>query len=374
MNSPSAFQANGAVTENVLHSFTGAVNDGSAPISSLTKAGNLFYGVSGGGGRYGQGTVFSTYPDGTGFKVVYSFQGKQDGMPSTATALTNVGGTLYGTTAAGGAANNGTVFSVTTAGTFKTLYGFKGGTSDGASPQSPLVNVSGTLYGTTFSGGSVRVGNNLCNSCGTLFSVTKGGKEKVLYFFGSVKGDGHHPIGTLAYLNRKFYGATESGGYGSGTIFGATAGGKETVLYTFKNKADGRCNGGYCNLTKLNGTLYGTAEFGGKKHVGSIFSITPQGTFKTLFSASRSGHVFPSAPLLNVNGKFYGTMSDHEVGNGSVFSITTDGTLTTIYKFGGGNDGQEPMSRLFFGNGKLYGTTNKGGGGLAGTIYSITGF
>jgi len=366
------------ITEQLLHNFTGAVNDGAAPISGLMKAGGLLYGVSGSGGRYGQGTVFSTYPDGTGFKVVYSFQGKQDGSPLAATALTNVGGTLYGTTSIGGATNNGTVFSITTSGAFRTLYSFKGGTRDGANPVTPLLNVGGTLYGTTFSGGSVRVGNNLCNGCGTMFSITKGGHEKVLYFFGSVKGDGKNPIGTLVYLDRKFYGTTETGGSGPGTVFSVTRGGKEAVLYRFKNKGDGRCNGGWCNLTKLNGTLYGTAYFGGKNHMGSVFSIAPDGTFKTLYSVSQSGKfgAFPSAPLTNVNGTLYGTMSDREFGNarnGTVFSVKTDGTFNLIYGFAGGIDSATPMSSLTLANGKLVGTTNKGGNGLVGTIYSITG-
>lgn len=377
-NSPASL-GSAAVAESVVHRFTGAVNDGSAPVSGLTKAGSLLYGITGGGGRYGQGTIFSIYPDGTGFKIVYSFQGKQDGTPFAATNLTNVGGTLYGTTAGGGTTNNGTVFSITPSGTFKTLYSFRGGAADGSVPLSPLMNVRGTLYGTTNEGGSVRVGNTLCSSCGTFFSISTSGKEKVLYFFGSAKSDGHHPLGTMVYLNRKLYVATMGGGYGSGTIVSMTTAGKESVLYRFKNKNDGRCNGGFCNLTKLNGTLYGTAYFGGKNKTGSVFSLTPGGAFKTLYSVTLPGRTgaFPNAALTNVNGTLYGTMSDRELGNyrnGTVFSIKTDGTFKLVYGFAGGNDGSQPMANLTLVNGMLVGTTDKGGGIGIGTIYSITGF
>jgi uncharacterized repeat protein (TIGR03803 family) len=44
--------------------------------------------------------------------VVYSFGGGSDGVRPRA-GLINVGGTLYGTTEGGGASNRGTVFAVT---------------------------------------------------------------------------------------------------------------------------------------------------------------------------------------------------------------------------------------------------------------------
>ena len=48
-----------------------------------------------------------------------------------------------------GYVNCGTVFSITTDGTEKVLYSFAGGSRDGSSPVAPLLNVKGTLYGTT---------------------------------------------------------------------------------------------------------------------------------------------------------------------------------------------------------------------------------
>ena len=45
------------------------------------------------------------------------------------------------------------MFKVSTSGAENVLYRFKGG-KDGANPQADLTNVNGTLYGTTVAGGA----------------------------------------------------------------------------------------------------------------------------------------------------------------------------------------------------------------------------
>ena len=377
-DTPSRPLATTTVKETVLHGFAGGAMDGSTPISDLVKDGNLLYGTSGGGGSYNKGTVFSISPDGSNFSVLYSFKGGKDGTGSAA-GLTNVGGTLYGTTQDGGAKGSGAVFAITTAGAFTSLYSFKGGSNDGAKPKAALTNVRGTLYGTTASGGSA--GGGACSDCGTVFSISTAGQEKVRYFFGSKKDDGAQPMSQLVYLGGRLYGTTSLGGgggaFGNGTIFSVTTGGSETILYRFKNGSDGSCDFD-CYLTKLDGTLYGTAYAGGKNHIGSIFSITTAGAFKTLYSASTKGSDggYPSAALTAVAGTLYGTMREGPVGtnNGTVFSVTTAGALKLLYTFSGGSDGAKPSARLSLVGGKLLGTTAHGGSKNAGTIYSIAGF
>jgi uncharacterized repeat protein (TIGR03803 family) len=115
------------------------------------------------GGKHADGTVFSITPSGTE-NVVYSFAGGSDGLLPRSD-LINMKGTLYGTTEAGGSGGfgNGTVFSVTLSGAENVLYTFTG-EPDGAEPLSGLVSVNGTLYGTTYQGGT---SNN-----GTVFSIT----------------------------------------------------------------------------------------------------------------------------------------------------------------------------------------------------------
>lgn len=378
-DTPSRSFRDAAVKETVLHSFLGGAMDGATPKSALLKIGDLLYGTSLSGGRYNKGTVFSISPDGTDFRVLYSFEGKQDGSVSPS-ALTNVGGTMYGTTKTGGADGKGTVFSITTDGAFDTLYRFKGGKSDGAMPAAPLTNVRGTLYGTTAHGGNV--GNGACANCGTVFSISTEGKETVRYFFGSNKDDGISPSSKLVNVGGTLYGTTLNGGIGgvtgNGTIFSVTAGGKEAkeaVIYRFKNGSDGSCAFN-CYLTNFSGTLYGTAYSGGENRLGSVFSVTTGGKLETLYSASAKGKDGgnPDAALTNVGGTLYGTMSEGPIGKrGTVFSITATGTLKTLYTFGG-TDGAKPSSALLSVGKRLFGTTIKGGSSDVGTIYSISGF
>jgi uncharacterized repeat protein (TIGR03803 family) len=105
--------------------------------------------------------------------VLYRFRGGSDGR-NPQSGLIDVNGTLYGTTYFGGdgtgcyAPGCGTVYSISTSGTEKVLYAFKGG-SDGFFPVAGLIDVQGTLYGTTEEGGG---GCSTDDGCGTVFSIT----------------------------------------------------------------------------------------------------------------------------------------------------------------------------------------------------------
>jgi len=104
--------------------------------------------------------------------VLYAFQGGSDAAEPFG-GMIKVKGALYGTTISNGYTGSGgssgswlgsgTVFKITTAGAETVLYSFLGG-SDGENPQAGLINVGGTLYGTTANGGAS--GN------GTVFKIT----------------------------------------------------------------------------------------------------------------------------------------------------------------------------------------------------------
>jgi uncharacterized repeat protein (TIGR03803 family) len=68
--------------------------------------------------------------------------------------LIEVSGTLYGTTISGGAHSYGTAFSITTTGDEHVLHSFSGAPDDGADPVASLIDVNGMLYGTTIGGGT----------------------------------------------------------------------------------------------------------------------------------------------------------------------------------------------------------------------------
>ncbi len=361
--------------ETVLHSFAGSPTDGNAP-NGLTNVNGTLYGTTYAGGTHGKlgaGTVFSITTSGVE-TIVYSFALGRHGHDPQA-GLTAVGNVLYGTAYDGGASGDGTVFKITTSGEERQLYGFGGGPNDGANPEG-LVDVNGTLYGTTFAGGA--------NSNGTVFKLSEKGLETILYSFRGGT-DGADP-GDLFYLNGMLYGMTSDGGgsgcvqgSGCGTIFEITTAGVYHQLHRFGNKTDGKDPLG--GLVNVGGRLYGTTAFGGAYAEGTVFRITTSGKEKVLYNfcqlALCADGTHPYAGLLNVNGTLYGTTNSGGASSddGTVFAITTDGAFSLLYSFGESPyDGRAPSERLTELNGTLYGTTFYGGTYLQGTVFSLSGF
>ncbi len=146
--------------------------------------------------------------------MLYSFSRFANDGEQPETGLIDVNGTPYGTTTAGGAYGYGTVFKLSTAGQETVLYNFKGG-ADGEYPQASLISVNGALYGTTSAGG----GSAFCEyGCGTVFEISAAGKESILHAFTGK--DGSLPEAGLIDVNGVFYGTTLAGGTdGCGTVF-----------------------------------------------------------------------------------------------------------------------------------------------------------
>lgn len=107
-----------------------------------------------------------------GQRVLYAFQGGNDGAGPTSSLVFDASGNLYGTTEHGGAVGAGTVFELTpTSGGWSeaVLYSFQAG-GDGIYPNSNLViDAAGNLYGTTLLGGA---GDCNGNGCGVVFQLT----------------------------------------------------------------------------------------------------------------------------------------------------------------------------------------------------------
>lgn len=331
--------ASGA-TETVLHSFTGpgygSSTDGNLPAGDLLYVGGTLYGTTELGGtgsssecrpNGGCGTIFSITPSGTE-NTIYSFQGAGSGDGSVPVAgLVAVNGTLYGTTYLGGAFNQGTIFSVTTAGAESVLYSFKGGAGDGALPNADLTNVNGTLYGTTSEGGP---SSDCQGGCGTIFSFAPGGTqaETVVHAFPAGSGDGEQPqMSAQVDVSGTLYGTTASGGaYGAGTVFSITASGSESVLYSF-GKGERHRDGARPTGTLLynRGKLYGTTQSGGEHFYGIVFSVNLKNDNERVlyrFKGGPADGAIPKAGLLDVDGTVYGTTSSGYANeNGGVFAL-----------------------------------------------------
>jgi len=129
--------------------------------------------------------------------------------------------------------------------------------------------------------------------------------------------------------------------------------------------------------------FYGTTYWGGDTNCatygcGTVFKITPQGTFTSLyqFGGLPTDGINPLAGLVQgSDGNFYGTTYGGGTNNqGTIFNISPQGTLTTLYQFGGlPTDGIDPEAGLVLGSdGSFYGTTEFGGTNYAGTVFKFS--
>jgi uncharacterized repeat protein (TIGR03803 family) len=389
----SAASARAASAEKVLYSFRGG-SDGSYPIAGVVSdnVGNL-YGTTTAGGSgscssadgIGCGTVFELSPVVGGRwteRVIYTFQGGQDGSYPRADLTFDVAGNLYGTTFAGGggACNDlelgcGIVFELTpgNAGTWTeaVLYRFQGG-NDGTSPFTGLVFDHGSLYGTTGAGG----GSACPIGCGTVFELTpssNGWTERILYAFAGGT-DGETPEGRLVLRKGNLYGATNLGGaFGFGTVFklspNSGSAWTETILYSF-GFLDGHIPNGV--VSDSAGDLFGTNFDGGHYGYGAVFELSSSGQETLLFNFGGSGlngQIPRSGLTFDAAGNLYGTTEYVGVGgSGEVFKLTPNAqggwTKTTLYVFSGGSDGGQPFGNVILdGRGHVYGTTWTGGTG-----------
>jgi uncharacterized repeat protein (TIGR03803 family) len=198
----------------VLHAFPAFPNDGRNPIG-VASGSNGLYGITGSGGEYGAGTLYTTAG---GYQVLHNFMPNgPDGNPTSLTAdqagnlygaanyvsyvclgpggyepvgnaqvftlsppdwnpfivgslqqfftslssrvSTDTLGNIYGTTDYYGNNLLGNVFKLTCCWNYSDLHDFAGGPNDGANPEaSPVVDAQGNIYGTTQNGGAYGLG------------------------------------------------------------------------------------------------------------------------------------------------------------------------------------------------------------------------
>lgn len=225
--------------ETLIYTFLGGA-DGANPMTNLLiDKNNVLYGTTYQGGTPGWGTVFQLIP-GTPWKekVLYSFTGLTDGGGPESPLVKGPGGSFYGATfwagnatsvgctLGGFAAGCGTVYQLkppSVAGgkwTLGVVYAFKGTGTDGAHPfQAMTTNTGGSIYLTTYSGGSstdLCFGHSGYPGCGTIFQFkppsSSGGTwtKILLHTFGGPDGGG--PNGVFFSTAGTLYGTTYLGG------------------------------------------------------------------------------------------------------------------------------------------------------------------
>jgi hypothetical protein len=306
-------------------------------------------------------------------KVLYSFQGGNDGYTPAGGVVFDKAGNLYGANSWGGSGGCpspgcGTVFELSPpkqkggAWTETTIYAFQGvggSVKDGLTPEGGvIIDQEGNLYGATTLGGNgpcILLGSPA--GCGIVYEMSpptqKGGQwtETILYNFQGGN-DGYFPIGDLVFdKHGNLFGATDFGGgkgttcnpyYGGncGTVFKLSPpekkGGKwkEHVLHSFAggtagNESEDGANPNGGLVLGANGTIYGTTYFGGNE----------AGECDGGSGGTGCGTVFKVVPPVKNGGAWSGEI---------------------LHRFNGQNGSNPAAGAIFDGSGNLYGTTHFG--------------
>ena len=320
------YKLNTAGTETVLHSFS--ASDGAEPVAPLAwdKAGNIygtaFYGGYNGSACSGDGcgTVFKIDTAGNE-TLLYMFKGESDGCWPAQGLLVDGSGNLYGTTDnCGEHGYYGTIFMVDNAGKFALLHGFTG--SGGEIPMFGHLTMdkSGDLYGVTVYGGK----NTACDSlgCGVLYKLSKSGTFTVLHNFKGGASDGCNPSGTVITDGAgNLYGTTvRCGSNNGGTIWRVTKTGRENILHNFAGGTTDGCDP-QAGLTRdSKGNLFGVAFYCGAYGYGVLYELSAKGRFTLLhsFAGPPSDGAYPwGEVLLTTKGRLFSTTWNG--GSGSCF-------------------------------------------------------
>ena len=245
--------------------------------------------------------------------------------------------------------------SESSAQTYTDIHDFDG--THGADPAAPQLMAQGrdgNLYGTTPYGGK---------TYGVVFRLAPNGTVSVIYNFDGTLGF-RPDAGLVMGTDGNFYGTTLYGGTDSvGTIFQVTPDGTYTQLYAFTDGKDGAYPYATPSLG-ADGNLYGLTQS------ATAYKITPAGTFTLLGSIPDRSF---SPLVLGTDGSFYGTTQHGgKFNQGTLFKMTPAGKVTVFYNFDT-THGAVPWGCLVQGaDGNFYGTATLGGSGGGGVVFRAT--
>lgn len=323
-----------------LFSFNGT--NGASPESGLVQTTNgLLYGTTTYGGLYGNGSVYQISTNGI-FSSIFSFTNGSDGANPWQGLALGTNGLLYGTAGGGNYYGQysiyaGVIYNLTTNGVYENLHSFSF-PAEGALP-GPLVQAAGgtgffgmTQFGGTNLDAEDQYGNLI--GCGTIFRINTNGTFSSIFSFSGTNGAG--PSGPLLR-------------------------GADNHLY-------GMAQGGIQFAETNTGSIF--------SGYGTVFKVATNGTSFTnlvLFNGTNGGNTFRNGLAQVADGNIFGTTrSGGASTNGTIFKVSTNGDFTSLYSFTGEADGAEPMCTMVYASdGNLYGTTRGGGSNNLGTIFEL---
>lgn len=168
------------------------------------------------------------------------------------------------------------------------------------------------VYYFTPSSGEPPVGSGITAVYGNLYGVLPGraifkvdpntGAANVYTLTGL---DGWGPNEVIGFQGL-LYGTSASGGAsGRGNVFTLSPTGQFRTIYTFKHGNDAGNPTG--PLVAFGSALYGVSIQGGQNGSGAVFTVTAQGRERVLYSNPRNGRF--AGPLVALHGRLYGIVS-----------------------------------------------------------------
>ena len=307
-------------TSNVLTTlttFAGAAN-GANPDGNLTIHAGRLYGDTWAGGAANQGMLFSVKPNGGNFVALHSFNGG-DGQHPDSTPRFDAAGNLYSIAAYGGPGftgaddtGGGVLFQVTAGGAYVVEHNFSGG-ADGALPVRIFLDAAGLVFGATTLGGACTGAGLPAAGCGTLYRFDPATNAfQTIYAF-SGGNDGYAPRLAGVDAAGDVWGVTRNGGaLGFGTIFKLKPNGLGGYAYRHLHDFNGASEGAYPTTPAfVAGAFIGGTEQGQQTPpagAGVLYKFKA-GVFSTLFTFvndAKGGYPF-GTPVVTSAGDIFGT-------------------------------------------------------------------
>lgn len=219
------------------------------------------------------------------------------------------------------------------------------------------------LWGSAHAGGA--------NNDGTVFSVQYDGHGPLLQ--ASLNSAGvTRAIGSFAVYNKKLYGLAMFGGPANkGSLFEFDPYTNSLVKkYDFNGLSGGEPSYG---LTLFKNMIYGVTFVGGVNDLGVIFAFDPAtGVYTKLRDMNTATGSKPACELLPVGDKLYGTTAIGGTHNaGVLFEFDPATNAYTVKAHFNGANGLSPCGNLVYYNNRIYGTAVYSGANGKGTLFEF---